>query len=89
MIGVAKTAFRTATHAMPVLRGRSARPLFVTAAGMPLNDAVGLVRHMAGAFGCPTPCAARMPSPAPVNPQVHRPAGPCIYPTEWSATRGK
>src|SRR5713226_9214071 len=34
VIGVAKTAFRTATHAMPVLRGRSARPLFVTARGV-------------------------------------------------------
>ncbi|MGE5137092.1 MAG: endonuclease V, partial [Gemmatimonadota bacterium] len=32
VIGVAKTAFRTATHAVPVLRGRSARPLVVTAA---------------------------------------------------------
>jgi deoxyribonuclease V len=35
VIGVAKTAFRGATHPMQVLRGRSARPLFVTAAGMP------------------------------------------------------
>jgi deoxyribonuclease V len=35
VIGVAKSAFRTATHALPVLRGASARPLYVTAAGMP------------------------------------------------------
>ena len=26
---------RTATHAVPVLRGRSPRPLYITAAGMP------------------------------------------------------
>ena len=35
VIGVAKSRFRTATHAVPVLRGSWARPLFVTAAGMP------------------------------------------------------
>ena len=48
VIGVAKTAFRTATHAVPVLRGTSVRPLFVTAAGMPRDEAADLVRHMAG-----------------------------------------
>jgi len=39
VIGVAKTAFHTATHAIPVLRGRSARPLYVTAIGLPLAEA--------------------------------------------------
>jgi deoxyribonuclease V len=53
VIGVAKSAFRTATHAVPVLRGTSARPLFVTAAGMPRNDAADLVRQMAGRFRLP------------------------------------
>jgi len=53
VIGVAKSAFRTATHAIPVLRGTSARPLFVTAAGMPRTDAADLVRHMAGQFRLP------------------------------------
>ena len=48
MIGVAKSRFRTATHAVPVLRGSSARPLFVTAAGMPTADAADLVRDMTG-----------------------------------------
>ena len=48
VIGVAKTAFRTATHAVPVLRGTSARPLYVTAAGLPRADAADLVRRMAG-----------------------------------------
>jgi deoxyribonuclease V len=53
VIGVAKSAFRTATHAIPVLRGTSARPVFVTAAGMPSADAAALVRRMAGRFGIP------------------------------------
>jgi deoxyribonuclease V len=53
VIGVAKTAFRTATHAVPVLRGRSRRPLFVTAAGMPADEAAGLVAGMAGRFRLP------------------------------------
>ena len=50
MIGVAKSPFRTATHAVLVVRGRSARPLLVTAAGMPRSDAADLVRHMSGPF---------------------------------------
>jgi deoxyribonuclease V len=53
VIGVAKSAFRTATHAVPVLRGAATRPLFVTAAGMPRDDAADLVRHMAGRFRLP------------------------------------
>jgi deoxyribonuclease V len=53
VIGVAKSAFRTASHAIPVLRGSSARPLFVTAAGMARADAAELVRLMAGRFRVP------------------------------------
>jgi deoxyribonuclease V len=53
VIGVAKTPFRTATHAIPVLRGTSARPLYVTAAGIPRADAADLVRHMAGRHRLP------------------------------------
>ena len=53
VIGVAKSAFRTATHAIAVLRGTSARPLYVTAAGMPRADAADLVRHMAGQYQLP------------------------------------
>ena len=53
VIGVAKSRFHTATHAVPVLRGTSARPLFVTAAGMPAADAADLVRHMAGRYRLP------------------------------------
>lgn len=48
VLGVAKTRFRAATHAAEVLRGRSARPLYVTASGMTLEAAAGLVREMAG-----------------------------------------
>ena len=54
VIGVAKTAFHTATHAVPVVRGESsARPLYVTAAGMPRHEAADLVRHMAGRYRLP------------------------------------
>jgi len=53
VIGVAKTAFRTATHAVPVLRGTSARPLYVTAAGITRQDAADLVRHMTGDYRLP------------------------------------
>jgi deoxyribonuclease V len=53
VIGVAKSAFRTATHAVPVLRGTATRPLFVTAVGMPSSEAADLVRRMAGRFRLP------------------------------------
>jgi deoxyribonuclease V len=53
VIGVAKTAFRSATHAVPVVRGAGARPLYVTAAGIPVDDAAALVSAMAGAHRIP------------------------------------
>lgn len=53
VIGVAKTAFRAATHAAKVLRGQSSRPIYVTAAGMTVADAAHLVRGMAGEFRIP------------------------------------
>jgi deoxyribonuclease V len=53
VIGVAKSRFRTATHAVPVVRGSSGRPLFVTSAGMPAADAADLVRRMARGYGLP------------------------------------
>ena len=53
VIGVAKSRYRTATHAVPVLRGSSARPLFVTSAGMPRADAADLVRRMTGRHRLP------------------------------------
>ncbi|GAA4723282.1 endonuclease V [Promicromonospora umidemergens] len=48
VLGVAKTRFQAATHAAEVLRGQSARPLYVTASGMTLDAAANLVREMAG-----------------------------------------
>ena len=66
VIGVAKSRFRTATHAVPVVRGSSVRPLYVTAAGIPSADAADLVRRMAGRYRLPRrpaprryPCAGR------------------------------
>ena len=53
VIGVAKSRFRTATHAVPVMRGSSRRPLFVTASGMPSAEAADLVRRMAGRYRLP------------------------------------
>jgi deoxyribonuclease V len=53
VIGVAKTPFRTATHAAQVRRGRSSRPLYVTAAGMPVLEAARLVGEMAGRYRLP------------------------------------
>lgn len=53
VIGVAKTAYRTATHAAQIRRGHSARPLYITAAGLTIADAAGLVESMAGPFRIP------------------------------------
>jgi deoxyribonuclease V len=53
VIGVAKTAFRGATHAIEVCRGGSRRPLYVTAAGLAPADAADLVRAMAGPHRLP------------------------------------
>jgi deoxyribonuclease V len=53
VIGVAKTPFRTATHAVEVVRGEAVKPLYVTAVGLPLGDAAGYVRAMHGAYRLP------------------------------------
>jgi hypothetical protein len=49
---MAESRLRTATHAVPVVRGSSVPPLFVTASGMPPADA-DLVRRMAGRYRLP------------------------------------
>ena len=77
VIGVAKSAFRTATHAVPVLRGTSARPLFVTAAGMARTEAADLARHMAGRYRLPD---APTCSPARDCPQLRSAATPADSP---------
>ena len=53
LIGVAKTKFAPALHAIPVRRGNAARPLYVTSAGLPPADAAELVRKMTGKFRLP------------------------------------
>jgi deoxyribonuclease V len=55
VISVARSAFRTATHAWPVPCRTPARPLHVMAAGMPRNDAADWVRRMAGQYRLPDP----------------------------------
>jgi deoxyribonuclease V len=53
VIGVAKTAFRSATHAVEVRRGGARKPLYVTAAGLPIEDAARMVAAMAGPHRMP------------------------------------
>ena len=53
VIGVAKSFFRGAVHAAPVPRGRSARPLYVTAAGIGVPEAARMVAQMAGPYRMP------------------------------------
>lgn len=53
IVGVAKTAFHTATHAVPVHRGGAQRPLLVTAAGIALPEAAALVIAMSGPHRIP------------------------------------
>ncbi len=80
VVGVAKTAFRGASHAVEVRRGGSTRPLYVTSAGLPPTQAAMMVQQMAGRFRLPD--AVRRadqlsrgahPSPGP-SPAPHRPA---------------
>lgn len=53
VIGVAKTAFRSASHAIEVRRGKVRRPLYVTAIGLPADRAAALVERMAGTHRLP------------------------------------
>ena len=54
VIGVAKRPFAGGRHAVPVLRGRSERPLFVTAAGLSAPEAAEAVARMSGPHRLPT-----------------------------------
>jgi deoxyribonuclease V len=55
VIGVAKTPFRTATHAIEVIRGTATRPLYVTAAGgIGIDEAARIVAGMAGPHRMPS-----------------------------------
>ena len=56
VVGVAKTAYAGAVGAREVLRGNSKRPLYVTAAGIGLDDAARGVASMAGDDRLPLVC---------------------------------
>ena len=53
VIGVAKSAFRTAVHAVAVRRGTAVKPLYVTAVGLALTEAADRVARMAGPYRLP------------------------------------
>ncbi|MBI3725713.1 endonuclease V [bacterium] len=54
VVGVAKTAFAGSDFSIPVLRGASKRPLYVTAAGISPELAARYVRDMPGKHRIPT-----------------------------------
>jgi deoxyribonuclease V len=54
VVGVAKTTFTGSSFAEPVLRGGSAKPLHVTAAGVEAPVAAGWIRAMHGPHRMPT-----------------------------------
>jgi deoxyribonuclease V len=54
VIGVAKHRFEGATTAIPVLRGTSRQPLFITAAGIAPDAAAAAVTSMHGPHRIPT-----------------------------------
>lgn len=54
VVGVAKRAFAGSPHAMPIVRGQSRRPLYVTSAGIEPGLAADLVARMHGAHRIPT-----------------------------------
>ena len=54
IVGVAKTRFAGAGAAVEVIRGRSTRPLFITAVGMSAQRAAEHVRSMHGPDRSPT-----------------------------------
>jgi deoxyribonuclease V len=54
VVGVAKSLFRGAWPMVPILRGRSRRPLYISAAGMDLGIAAERIRSMHGPHRIPT-----------------------------------
>lgn len=67
VIGMAKTAFATATHATAIRRGTATRPLYVTAAGLDPQHAAAIVAAMPAPTACPTPYGGSTRSPGPAN----------------------
>jgi len=54
VVGVAKYRFVGAMDAVPVYRGNSRSPLYVTAAGVSVEEAAGWVERMHGPYRVPT-----------------------------------
>ena len=54
ILGVAKNAFKLARQFVPVYRGRSKKPLFVSSLGLPMQAAARRVEQMDGKFRIPT-----------------------------------
>ena len=69
VIGVAKSSFRTATHAVPVLRGSSARRCSSPRPGYPAPTRRTWSGGWPASTGCPTPCAAPIPLRGQTRPQ--------------------
>ncbi len=57
VVGVAKSYFRD-TNALPVLRGKSRKPLYITAMGILPEDAAAFLKVMAGGYRMPDVLAA-------------------------------
>ena len=54
VIGVAKSEYKDISGAIKIYRGRSNKPLYVTSAGLPENEAIRLIKMMHGDFRIPT-----------------------------------
>jgi deoxyribonuclease V len=54
VVGIAKNPLKIADRFLPVLRGKSKKPLYVSAQGCPLNLAQGWVQEMHGPYRLPT-----------------------------------
>ncbi len=54
VIGIAKTAFKGSEMALPLTRGESQKPLFITAAGMSPTTALELTKRLHGPHRIPT-----------------------------------
>ncbi len=54
VVGVAKSAFMGSPHAQALVRGGSARPLYVTAVGIAADEALRAVARMHGAHRVPS-----------------------------------
>jgi deoxyribonuclease V len=72
VVGVAKSPLTIAGRCLPIYRGRSRRPLFISAAGWPLSKAAGDIAGMHGPYRIPTllRLADRQARRAPVSDSV-------------------